>query len=231
MTKLNVLVCLAFDHRAPVEGLGKFKECVLRCPFVESALEVTGTFDLIVQGSCDSLTEYTDNMDLIRPQLARYVSRIDANFISKKVEFRTNEGTENALWLPCEGGRRRVEACLIDKVVAEGDYMRVHVGKWNCLVHLTMQRLCQKLGKSGFIKLHRSWLVRVGFIDRVVHEKHRWQARLRDGTNVIVAKSHVHDVLQLMTAESSTAEVTSMVRSKQNEGARLIEEKAKIPIS
>ncbi|UUR07590.1 LytTR family DNA-binding domain-containing protein [Sphingomonas glaciei] len=231
MTRLNVVVCLAFDHRASVEGLGKFKECVLRCPFVESAMEVTGTFDLIVQGSCDSLTEYTQNMELIRPQLAQYVSRLDANFISKKVEVRSGEGTESALWLPCDGGRRRVEACLIDKVVAEGDYMRVHVGKWNCLVHLTMQRLYQTLGHSGFIKLHRSWLVRVGFIDRVIHEKHRWLARLRDGTNVTVAKSHVHDVLQLMTAESSTAEVNSAIRSQRNDGASPIEEESKISIS
>jgi DNA-binding Lrp family transcriptional regulator len=228
MARLNVVVCLAFDHRAPVEGLVKFKECILRCPFVETALEVTGTFDLIVQGSCDSLTDYTENMRLIGPQLAKYVSRIDTNFISKKVERSTSEDKESALWLPCDGGRRRVEARLVDKVVAEGDYMRVHVGDWNCLVHLTMQRLCQKLGGSSFIKLHRSWLVRIGFIERVVHDEHRWLARLRDGTNVPVAKSHVHDLLQLMTAESSKPEVTSTKSGKQTESVRPIKEKAGI---
>jgi hypothetical protein len=215
MTRLNVLVCVSFDHRAPVDGLSKFKECITRCPFVDSAMEVTGTFDLIVQGSCGSLTEYTESMELIRPQLAQYVSRIDANFISKKLEVHSTADTGSALWLPCEGGRKRVEASLIDKVVAEGDYMRVHVGGWNCLVHHTMQRLCQQLNGSGFIKLHRSWLVRIGFIDRLIHDEHRWFARLRDGTNVTVAKSHIREVLRLMADESSKPEVTTSVGGEQ----------------
>lgn len=230
MTRLKVLVCVAFDHRAPLEGLDQFKRCVLRCSFVESAMEVTGTFDLVVQGSCASLTEYTENMELIRPQLANYVSRIDTNFISKMVEVGTGEDTETSIWLPCEGGRKSVAARLIDKVVAEGDYMRVHVGNWSCLVHVTMQRLFQKLGHAAFIKLHRSSLVRVGFIERVVHEDHRWLARLRDGTSVTVARSHVHNILHLMTAESSTQHATPTLQSRPNDGARPIEEKTKMLI-
>jgi DNA-binding Lrp family transcriptional regulator len=226
MARLNVVVCVAFDHRAPVEGLSKFKKCIIRCPFVDSAMEVTGTFDLIVQGSCGSLTEYTENMELIRPQLARYVSRIDANFIIKKVEGRSTAEAGNALWLPCEGGRRRVDAHLIDKVVAEGDYMRVHVGDWNCLVHHTMQRLSQQLSGWGFIKLHRSWLVRIGFIDRLIHDEHRWLARLRDGTNVTVAKSHVHEVVRLMAGESSKADVTSPAHSNPTEDKVVVNERS-----
>jgi hypothetical protein len=231
MTRLDVVVCVAFDHRAPVEGLSKFKECIIRCPFVDSAMEVTGTFDLIVQGSCGSLTEYTESMERIRPQLAQYVSRVDANFISKKVETRSAADAEGALWLPCEGGRKQVQAYLIDKIVAEGDYMRVHVGAWNCLVHHTMQRLCAQLHDCGFVRLHRSSLVRIGFIDRLTHDEHRWKVRLCDGTHVTVAKSHVREVLRLIGGESSTPEVTLTRRSKQNEGARAINEKAQILIS
>lgn len=40
---LVVLVCLAFDHRAARDGLAAFKKCIFECPFVDRALEVTGS--------------------------------------------------------------------------------------------------------------------------------------------------------------------------------------------
>jgi DNA-binding Lrp family transcriptional regulator len=204
MPDLTVVVCVAFDHRASAERLARFKECICHCPLVDSALEVAGTFDLIVQGRCSSLAEYNENMDRIRGQLAEFVTRIETNFVGKKIE--RNAGLEDvgAVWLPCEGGRKRVEAHLIDKIVAEGDYMRVHVGGWNCLVHHTMQRLSEQLGSSNFIKLNRSVLVRIGFIDRLVHDEHRWKARLCDGTQVGIAKSHIKAMLRMMTGESTS---------------------------
>lgn len=203
MTDLVVVVCVAFDHRACADRLAAFKNCILHCPLVDTALEVAGTYDLIVQGRCASLAEYNENMDRIRSQLAEFVTRIETNFVGRVVERAREREESNALWLPCEGGRKRVESHLIDKIVAEGDYMRVHVGSWSCLVHQTMQRLSEQLGSDGFIKLHRSALVRIGFIDRVVHDEQRWKARLRDGTHVRVAKSHVRDVLRLISSESS----------------------------
>jgi hypothetical protein len=204
MADLGVIVCIAFDHRASAEGLARFKDCIFRCPFVDSALEVSGTFDLIVQGSCSSHAEYMEHMTLIRPQVAEFASRIETNFISLKVPCRpvVEEGTW--LWLPCEGGSKRVDARQIDKIEAEGDYMRVHVGDWSCLVHQTMHSLCAKLGTTNFIKLHRSSLVRIEFIERLVNVERRWKARLHDGTDVSVAKSHVQDVLRMIGGESST---------------------------
>jgi DNA-binding Lrp family transcriptional regulator len=204
MPDLTVVVCVAFDHRASAERLARFKECICHCPLVDTALEVAGTFDLIVQGRCSSLAEYNENMDRIRGQLAEFVTRIETNFVGKKIERVPEREDIGALWLPCEGGRKRVEAHLIDKVVAEGDYMRVHVGSWNCLVHHTMQRLSEQLGSSNFIKLNRSALVRIGFIDRLVHDERRWKARLCDGTHVGIAKSHVKAMLQMMTGEFSS---------------------------
>ena len=102
-------------------------------------------------------------------------------------------------------GRKRVDSRLINKVFAEGDYMRVYVADWSCLVHQTMDRLYEQLKDAGFLKLHRSWLIRIDFIERLIHEEHRWAAKLLDGTHVGVAKSHIKDVLRVMTGESSNA--------------------------
>jgi hypothetical protein len=203
MANLSVVVCIEFDHRASSSGLAAFKACLRQCPFVDTTMDVSGTFDMIVQGHCASLAEYTEHMDMIRGALAEFVARIETNFVSSKVERTSEHEEKDALWLPCEGDWKRVDADMIDKIVAEGDYMRVHVGSWGCLIHQTMRRLSERLGTANFIKLHRSCLVRIGFIDRLVHEERRWKARLRDGTYVSVAKSHVQEVLRMMSSDSA----------------------------
>lgn len=197
---LAVIVCLALDHRSPADELGTFKRCISQCSFVETTMEVSGTFDLIVQGRCASFDEYSENMERIRSHIAKFATRVEANFVSKTIERAPDD---DILWLPCQDGHRQVQAQMIDKIEAEGDYMRVHLGEWNCLLHDTMHRLAERLGTESFIKLHRSSLVRIGFIERLVHHDQRWSARLRDGTYVRVAKSHVAHVLQLITGKSA----------------------------
>jgi len=207
MTQLVAIACLAFDHRAPSDDLQRFKECLLQCPQVERAMEVCGTFDLIIETRSSDIAEYTKGMEGLRKPLSRFVSRIETSFVSRTMDRpAVAKVGAGAMWLPCQDGRRRVEHRQIDKVVAEGDYMRVQVGDWSCLVHDTMSNLARELAGAGFVKLHRSWLVRIDFIDRLVHDQRRWTARLIDGTEVSVAKSHTQDVLHIMSGESSKAE-------------------------
>ena len=75
------------------------------------------------------------------------------------------------------------------------------------------------------MRLHRSWLVRAGFIERLIHQEQRWVARLIDGTHVRVAKSHIRDVLQLMTGESSTVEGNSPSQREPGEAQTSLNEK------
>lgn len=202
MHDLTVIVCLAFDRKADVEGLRQFKTCIFQCPFVETAMEVSGTYDLIVQARLSSFEQYTDEMERILPQLREFTTKVEANFVGRKVDRRHSNG--KALWLPVPDGRKRVSANLVDKIVAHGDYMKVHVGDWNCMVHDTIKRLCEELDSEMFIQLHRSVVVRCDFIERLLHQNRRWIAKLRDGTQQRVAKSHVPDVLRLMGADSTT---------------------------
>ena len=197
MADLTVIVCVAFDHRSPTEGLREFKDCIFRCPFIESAMEVSGTFDLIVQARLASLEEYTEQMERIADQLRVFVSRIESNFVGRKVDCRYSNGT--SLWLPVPNGRKQVSTNLIDKIEANGDYINVHIGEWTCMVHETMGRMVEQLDPEQFIQLHRSSLVRVGFIERVLHQDRRWIARLRDGALQRVAKSRVPELIRLMS--------------------------------
>ena len=195
MAELDVVVCVAFDHRSDAEGLERFKSCIRHCEFVDVALEVSGTFDLIVQGKIGTLAAYTEQMDRIRPQLAAYVTRIETNFVSKRTERRSV--VEKCMWVPCVGGRKRIEIGMIDKVVAEGDYMRLYIQGWHCLIHSTIHALKEQLD-ARYIQLHRSSIVRIDFIERLLHRDRRWVARLRDGSHQPVAKSHVSEVVDLI---------------------------------
>jgi hypothetical protein len=135
MANLSVVVCLALDPRSSADGRAKFKACVSQCRFVDTTWEVAGSFDLIIQGRCASLAEYLERMETLRPQLAEYVTRLEANFVSRRMDRKCADDEAGTLWLPCEDGHKRVDAHLIDKIVAEGDYMRVHMREWSCVVH------------------------------------------------------------------------------------------------
>lgn len=215
MHDLTVIVCLAFDHKAPVEGLRDFKTCIFQCPFVETAMEVAGTYDLIIQARLSSFEQYNEEMERISPQLREYSTRVEANFVGRKLDRRHSNG--KALWLPVPNGRRRVSANLIDKIVANGDYMKVHVGDWSCLVHETIKKLCEELDSDQFIQLHRSVVVRSDFIERLLHQNRRWIAKLRDGSHQRVAKSHVPEVLRLMGSDSASFGDVSSTTGQANE--------------
>jgi DNA-binding LytR/AlgR family response regulator len=69
-----------------------------------------------------------------------------------------------------------------------------------------LKKLWTELGHTNFVQLHRSVLVRVDFIERFVHVERHWNARLRDGTTIRVAKGHVQDVLRLIKPESAKSD-------------------------
>lgn len=179
-------------------------------------METTGTFDLIVQGHIGSLAEYTTQMEAIRVPLAKYVKRIESNFVSNKVVRAS--AAKKFMWVPCDGGRKRIDIGSIDKIIAEGDYMRLHIGEWHCLIHSTISALLGQLDER-FIQLHRSAVVRIDFIDRLIHSGRRWVARLNDGSQQRVAKSHVSDVAQLFRNGSATPEAGLSKVNKPTESA------------
>lgn len=222
MHDLTVIVCLAFDHRASVEGLRSFKSCIFQCPFVETAMEVSGTFDLIVQARLTSFEQYTQEMERILPELREFTTKVEANFVGRKVDRRQSNG--KALWLPVPNGRKQVSTNLIDKIVANGDYMKVHIGDWSCLVHETIKKLCEELDSDQFIQLHRSVVVRSDFIERLLHQDRKWIAKLRDGTQQRVAKSHVPDLLRLMGSDSTNAGDVSPMLGQINEHQQPVDE-------
>ncbi len=95
-------------------------------------------------------------------------------------------------WVPHRMEMIRVPAQDIDLIVAERDYMRLHVGSRSFLLHQTITELERRLDPAEFVRLHRSTLARR---DRIVSFKHNgsgaWEAQLRDGRWLRVGRTYL----------------------------------------
>src|SRR5438270_756619 len=77
----------------------------------------------------------------------------------------------------------------VDRVSAERDYMRLHVGRRSWLIHHSMAALEEGLDPELFVRLHRSAIVRKDFIAGFTRNPSgRWIARLADGTEQPVGR-------------------------------------------
>jgi two-component system response regulator AlgR len=93
-------------------------------------------------------------------------------------------------WVPHRSEMIRIPASAIDRIEAERDYMRLHLGSRSFLLHQTISALEQKLDPAQFIRLHRSTIVRRDFIAKLHHDKlGTWYASLADGADVRIGRS------------------------------------------
>jgi two-component system response regulator AlgR len=85
-------------------------------------------------------------------------------------------------WASDLTGLVRIAARDVDRVSAERDYMRLHVGRRSWLIHHSMSALEEGLNPELFVRLHRSAIVRRDFIAGFTRNPSgRWIARLSDG--------------------------------------------------
>lgn len=100
-------------------------------------------------------------------------------------------------WVPHRSELVRIAANDIDRIDAERDYVRLHVGQKEgggrsyLLLH-TIQRLEDRLDPERFIRLHRSTIVRR---DRIAGLKHDglgvWSAQLVDGELLRIGRTYL----------------------------------------
>ena len=141
------------------------------------------------------------HLERFADSMAALVERHEANFICRR--FMRVPDRDQAIWVPCNDGRRRIDCASIDLVHAEGDYVRIHCGDRSWLLHDTMHHMREKLDPSHFLTLHRSTIANVDFIDRLIHRHHYWLALLANGTQQRIAKSQVAGVLAQLRTDSS----------------------------
>ena len=102
------------------------------------------------------------------------------------------KGYAREFWVPHKSELKRIETREIDRIEAERDYMRLHIGSRSYLMHQTIKTLEERLDPVQFIRLHRSHIVR---IDRIAGLKHEgggiWHARLTDDSEIRIGRTYL----------------------------------------
>jgi two-component system response regulator AlgR len=101
-------------------------------------------------------------------------------------------------WVPDSNGLVRIAARDIDRITAERDYMRLHVGRRSWLIYRTIAKLEEELDPELFIRIHRSVILRRDTIAGLVRDgAGHWAARLADGHDIRIGRSHINEVKKL----------------------------------
>jgi two-component system response regulator AlgR len=98
-------------------------------------------------------------------------------------------------WVPDQSGLVRIAASDIQRITAERDYMRLHVGPRSWLIHRTIAKLEEDLDPALFLRVHRSVILRRDTVTGLYRdEAGHWTARLADGAEQRIGRSYIDDV-------------------------------------
>lgn len=194
--ELRVILCLEFDPRAQPDDLAAFKTAVIESPNTLHSVEATGDFDFITEIAAPDLGWFNSWWKSLGRFVAAVVTRCEKSFICKRFIRRRKD--EDAFWVRRGDELKRIEHSMVDKILAEGDYARVYSQGSSWLLHATMHSLLEQVSSKQFVQLHRSIIVRRGFIQSLYRDHDHWTARLRDGSTHRVAKSHAVETLKMV---------------------------------
>ena len=100
-------------------------------------------------------------------------------------------------WVPYRSELLRIAAADVERIDAERDYVRLHVGQKNAasrsyLLLQTVSGLEARLNPEHFIRLHRSTILRRDSITGLRHDGLGvWSAELGDGTLVRIGRTYL----------------------------------------
>jgi two-component system response regulator AlgR len=96
------------------------------------------------------------------------------------------------LWVPHRDALLRLATSEIDRIDAERDYVRLHIGERSYLLLHTIAGLEGRLDPAQFIRVHRSRILRRDFIAELHHEgMGKWSARTRDGADLRIGRTYL----------------------------------------
>lgn len=135
-----------------------------------------------------------------RERLSRAIVRARDQIAKGRGEGRTHSRSRyvEEFWVPDQNGLVRIAARDVDRITAERDYMRLHVGQRSWLIYRTIAKLEEELDPEMFIRVHRSSILRRDTITGLTRDgMGHWAARLRDGSEQRIGRSHINEVKRL----------------------------------
>ena len=125
-------------------------------------------------------------------RLARAVARVAERRGQDPGDAPPRSHFAHEFWVPHRAELIRIAAQDIERIDAERDYMRLHVGNRSFLLHQTISALEDRLDPEQFIRLHRSTIVRRDRIGKLRHDGSGvWYADLGDDEEVRIGRTYL----------------------------------------
>lgn len=125
-------------------------------------------------------------------RLARAIGRVRERHPSEAPAPAQSKHVDE-FWVPHRSELIRIAAADIERIDAERDYMRLHVGGRSYLLHQTITALEARLDPACFIRIHRSVIVRRDRIASLGHDRAgAWHAELVDGNSVRIGRTYLN---------------------------------------
>ncbi|HVR90079.1 MAG TPA: LytTR family DNA-binding domain-containing protein [Novosphingobium sp.] len=130
---------------------------------------------------------------VLKPVTPERLERAISRALARRGERPTEQGNWLAeFWVPHRSELLRIAAGDVDRIDAERDYVRLHIGARSYLLLQTVSGLEARLNPGRFIRLHRSTILRR---DRITGLRHDglgvWSAELDDGTSVRIGRTYL----------------------------------------
>jgi DNA-binding LytR/AlgR family response regulator len=83
-----------------------------------------------------------------------------------------------------------VPLAQVERLAAEDDYVAVITRERRYLIAARLGELANRLPASSFLRVHRSHVVNLDYVERLVpYDAKRLEVRLRDGTRILASRS------------------------------------------
>lgn len=129
---------------------------------------------------------------VLKPVTPERLGRAVARAIVRRRDRAAAGAWLGEFWVPYRSELLRIAATDVDRIDAERDYVRLHVGERSYLLLQTVSGLETQLDPAAFIRVHRSTILRR---ERIVGLRHDglgvWSAELADGSAVRIGRTYL----------------------------------------
>ena len=182
---------LLLDMTMPgMDGLSVAREVAARDE-PPAVIFVTAHEDFAVEAFDLDAVDY-----VLKPVAAERLERAIDRAIAR-AERVASEGGEwlSEFWVPHRSELLRIDAAQVERIDAERDYVRLHVGDRSYLLLQTIAGLEGRLDPTRFIRIHRSAILRRDRIRGLRHEGLGvWSVELDNGEALRIGRTYLRKV-------------------------------------
>ena len=133
---------------------------------------------------------------VLKPVASERLERAVGRVIARRDRVAREGGEWLAeFWVPHRSELLRIDAAQVERIDAERDYVRLHVGDRSYLLLQTIAGLESRLDPARFIRIHRSTILRRDRIRGLRHEGLGvWSAELDNGEALRIGRTYLRKV-------------------------------------